>query len=126
MQRTRTVRMLTVALVATMLVGTMSSAAFAAGARTAKQTVADEVAAMADTDNWRVNLRLWLASRLIERGLTDDRWVDDSTPADVGTFRADAVAVVVLNRAARTAADAESVRAQQDDLVAIMPPLRGG
>lgn len=115
MRGKRTTRGLIVALVATMTVGMLSGVALAA-AQTDKQDLADELTALADTDHRRANWMMRTAAHLIERGLSDDLWEDQGTPVSRATFRADALAVRLLNIAGRradgAAADLDEIKAE--------------
>ncbi len=102
MRGKRTTRRLIVALVAMMTMGVLSGTALAAG-QADKQAVADEVRALADTDSRRANWMMQTAAHLIERGLSDAHWEDAATPANRATFRADALAIRLLNMAGRRA-----------------------
>ncbi len=119
MRGKRTTRGLIVALVAMMTVGMLSGTALAA-AHDDKQDVVDELTALADTDNHRVNWMVRAAAHLIERGLADALWEDEATPANRGTFRADALAVRLLNMTSRRAGDiTEELTAAKAELTRI-------
>lgn len=105
-----------------MTVGMLGGAALAA-AHADKQGVADEINAMADTDSRRANWMMRAAAAMIERGLADAHWEDDATPASMATFRADAMAIRLLNMAGKRA---DGVAAELADLKADLTRIDRG
>ena len=90
-----------VALVTMLAISTLSTAALAA-AQSDKQDVVEDISALAaETDSRRASWMLRMAAHLVERGLSDALWEDDATPANAGTFGADALAMAMLNTAGR-------------------------
>lgn len=116
MKRATAKRLLILSVVAALTVGSLSTSALAAGARTAKAEVADDIEALASSGDKRLDARIERAARIVRSGLDGSLWDDDNTPASPVTFRTDGRAVRDLNgvirEAAQLAGDAHSLQAR--------------